>query len=197
LMFGQGEMYTSVLPLGVNATPASVPTSVPAPEPTPAAASVPAPKTAPTSTATPATSQSPVGSASSTRKGDEGPDLFSFVDVPQPATAQPAASAQPASAPQLVATQQAASAQPVGVPSTPQTETVAPATPNTAPDAQQQLVAQPQNDQLKENGVEKMDKATGPEYRNLVKEGDKPSRKRIVKVVILYDDHSFSEYYPE
>lgn len=49
---------------------------------------------------------------------------------------------------------------------------------------------QPSTPQLNENRVYDLPKPAGVENKNLVK-------KRIKKVVILYDDHSFSEYYPE
>ena len=49
---------------------------------------------------------------------------------------------------------------------------------------------QPSTPQLNENHVYDLPKPAGVENKNLVK-------KRIKKVVILYDDHSFSEYYPE
>lgn len=49
---------------------------------------------------------------------------------------------------------------------------------------------QPSVSQLNENRVYDLPKPAGVENRNLAK-------KRIKKVVILYDDHSFSEYYPE
>lgn len=48
----------------------------------------------------------------------------------------------------------------------------------------------PSQPQLDENRLCGLNQDAGAEKRNLKK-------KRIVKVVILYDDHSFSEYYPE
>lgn len=53
----------------------------------------------------------------------------------------------------------------------------------TAP--RQAAVAQPQ-----ENGVNHLSRPVGHEYPIL-------GQKKILKVVILYEDHSFSEYYPE
>lgn len=47
-----------------------------------------------------------------------------------------------------------------------------------------------ENAELNENRMNDLRQGTAPVDENL-------GRKRIMKVVILYDDHSFSEYYPE
>jgi len=206
LMFGQGEMYTSVLPLGANVAPSSEQSPSPAPASVPPSTSptpVPSPATAAASTASP--SQQSVGNASSSKQVDDGPDLFSFVDAPQPASApQAVPDPQPTINPQAAsASQSAPASQPVDARQSTTTsnlssaETVVSTAPVAGVVADQQPVPQAQNEQLKENGVNVNGKGTDPEYRNLTKESDKSLRKRIVKVVILYDDHSFSEYYPE
>ena len=74
-----------------------------------------------------------------------------------------------------ITVQEAVEAQPLGVAEEP------------APAVQRE---QPSTPQLNENRVYDLPKPAGVENKNLVK-------KRIKKVVILYDDHSFSEYYPE
>lgn len=100
------------------------------------------------------------------------PDLFSQTEpVPVP-EAKPQPYVQAASAENR---QEAVEAQPRGVAKEP------------APYVQRE---QPATPQLDENRVYDLPKPAGVENKNLTK-------KRIKKVVILYDDHSFSEYYPE
>lgn len=198
LMFGQGEMYTSVLPLGANVAPSSVQSPSPAPASVPPSTS-PASSSAAPAAATASPSQQSVGNVSSSKRVDDGPDLFSFVDAPQPANApqavpdpQAASASQSAPAPQPVDARQSTTTSNLS-----SAETVVSTAPVSGVVADQQPVPQAQNEQLNENGVNVNGKGTDPEYRNLTKENDKSLRKRIVKVVILYDDHSFSEYYPE
>ena len=100
------------------------------------------------------------------------PDLFSQTE-PAPVSevrSQPNDQSEPAEV-----RQEAVEAQPLGVAEEP------------APAVQRE---QPSTPQLSENRVYDLPKPAGVENKNLVK-------KRIKKVVILYDDHSFSEYYPE
>lgn len=112
------------------------------------------------------------------------PDLFSSFELPaEPEAAQNPVSVQPQpSAPQPV----------VAAPSvTMAPEAQAPiqaSTPGPARMPETNTTAQPA--QLDENRVNDLPSTTSAEKPNLTK-------KRIVKVVILYDDHSFSEYYPE
>ena len=100
------------------------------------------------------------------------PDLFSQTEPAPVSEVRPLPYGQPESAEDR---QEAVEAQPLGVAEEP------------APAVQRE---QPSIPQLNENRVYDLPKPAGMENKNLVK-------KRIKKVVILYDDHSFSEYYPE
>lgn len=62
--------------------------------------------------------------------------------------------------------------------------------PKVAPVAPPVKDVAPMETKLDENRINDLPSPVDAENRNL-------KRKRIVKVVILYDDHSFSEYYPE
>lgn len=64
------------------------------------------------------------------------------------------------------------------------------AEPEPAPQARPQMYQPQTRARLDENRVDDMPAPPVAENRNL-------RNKKIVKVVILYDDHSFSEYYPE
>jgi hypothetical protein len=112
------------------------------------------------------------------------PDLFSSFELPaEPEAAQNPVSVQPQpSAPQSVVAASSVATAP---------EATAPkqaSTPSQARMPETNTTARPA--QLDENRVNDLPSTTGAEKPNLTK-------KRIVKVVILYDDHSFSEYYPE
>ena len=62
--------------------------------------------------------------------------------------------------------------------------------PSVDPDEHNESQPEAPKPQLDENRLYGLGKPAGAEKQNLRK-------KRIMKVVILYDDHSFSEYYPE
>lgn len=161
---------------------------------------------APSMTAVPAAPSNPVRQSSATvmnrtvRPAAE-PDLFSSMEgtlfgstVQESTPAEPrpqanpesleirnevpVAPVQPVAEPTLPVVEQPTQEQPVPVKETP------------LPPAAPEVVETAPQPQLNENRVDAIAPAVIAENQNLKK-------KKIVKVVVLYDDHSFSEYYPE
>lgn len=204
LMFGQGEMYSTVTPPTIpqsTATPA--PTSAPAPTPQastilsqqsavppqPAASPVqptaaPQPMAPPTQqSAAPTLTFAPAQPAAEPVPIEPEPDLFSEIEsTPSPSY--------PASAPQQSQVFQSTSVSQQS-PSVPTLQSPQPTS------VSQLMMSAAPNAIPNESGINDSPLSNGEEKRNLVKETDQGKKKRIVKVVILYDDHSFSEYYPE
>ncbi len=223
LVLGQGEMYASVLPVGAipatsTISPAATLSQTVVANEMPL--SVEVPNVAPSSVAAPSsTSMYPSLEGSSIDCVSQQPDLFSFAD-----SSLSAATSQTQPGVSIVSQQQPVvpHANVVGQPQQPETFSkvnagdglgqeneqendlgaVYPAAVSPQPMQQHstlptpQISSEPQNAQLNENGLFESTKPVAPEYQNLAKEGCS-SQKRIVKVVILYNDHSFSEYYPE
>lgn len=197
LTLGEGEMYASPYSMPVTDAPLSPSFSSSQPATTAPVASTPAAPVA--STPTPATPVAPTPTDYSSPKPAEShwqePDLFSSAESPDvymPNQVTPMPSRGGAvdgvenaagSAVDAVARGAADVAASGGT-------IEASAEPEPVPQPRPQAYQPQTRARLDENRVDDMPAPPVAENRNL-------KNKKIVKVVILYDDHSFSEYYPE
>lgn len=187
LTLGEGEMYASPYSMPVSDATLSPSFSPSKPAITAPAASTPAAPVAPT----PTDYSSPKPAESQWQE----PDLFSSAEtpdvyMPNQVTPMPSrggavdgvenAAGSAVDAVAKGAADVAASGRTIE----------APAEPEPVPQARPQTYQPQTRARLDENCVDDMPASPVAENRNL-------KNKKIVKVVILYDDHSFSEYYPE
>lgn len=200
LTLGEGEMYASPYSMPVSDAPLS-PSFSPSKPSTPATTAPVASTPAAPVASTPATTSpvAPTPTDYSSPKPAESqwqePDLFSSAETPDvympnqetpmPSRGGAVDGAENAAAPAVDAVAKgtadvAASGRTIEVPA--ESEPV----PQPRPQAYQPQTRA----RLDENRVDDMPASPVAENRNL-------RNKKIVKVVILYDDHSFSEYYPE
>ena len=200
LTLGEGEMYASPYSMPVSDAPLS-PSFSPSKPSTPATTAPVASTPAAPVASTPATTSpvAPTPTDYSSPKPAESqwqePDLFSSAEspdvytpnreTPMPSRGGAVDGAENAAAPAVDAVAKgtadvAASGRTIEVPA--ESEPV----PQPRPQAYQPQTRA----RLDENRVDDMPASPVAENRNL-------RNKKIVKVVILYDDHSFSEYYPE
>ena len=190
LTLGEGEMYASPYSMPVTDAPLS-PSFSPSKPATPATTAPVAPTHSVPVVPTPTDYSSPKSAESHWQE----PDLFSSAEtpdvyMPNPVTPMPSRGgavdgAENAAAPAVDAVAKgtadvAASGRTIE----------APAEPEPAPQPRPQAYHPQTRARLDENRVDDMPAPPVAENRNL-------KNKKIVKVVILYDDHSFSEYYPE
>lgn len=189
LTLGEGEMYASPYSMPVSDAPLSPSFSPSKPATTAPVASTPM-TTAPVAP-TPTDYSSPKSAESQWQE----PDLFSSAETPDvytPNQELPMPSRDGAVDGAENATGSAVDAVARGAADVAASGGTieAPAEPEPAPQARPQAYQPQTRARLDENRVDDMPAPPVAENRNL-------RNKKIVKVVILYDDHSFSEYYPE
>ena len=197
LTLGEGEMYASPYSMPVTDAPLSPSFSPSKPATTTPVASTPAALVAstPTTAAPVASTPTDYSSPKPAESQWQEPDLFSSAETPDvymPNQVTPMPSRGGAIGGAENATGSAVDAVAKGAADVDASgRTIeASAEPEPVPQPRPQAYQPQTRARLDENRVDDMPAPPVAENRNL-------RNKKIVKVVILYDDHSFSEYYPE